>query len=183
MLCIPTDRRLPKLRLRSRQLHRLLGQVGGGGARPGTGACLTLPPTSPFRLLASRPNQLPLNCCAAPGAAPGRLGPGQPLPARPPGAGAGAHQLPQVTRELIPLLQAVGGVQEVQGGWWDDLARPQMAGSRIGCRFCAPRVAFPSRLAYPCLSPARRSETDGVLVSSGVHWQPFRCGMCVHATV
>ena len=28
VLCIPTDRRLPKLRLRSRQLHRLLGQVG-----------------------------------------------------------------------------------------------------------------------------------------------------------
>lgn len=26
MLCIPTDRRLPKIRLRSRQLHRLLGQ-------------------------------------------------------------------------------------------------------------------------------------------------------------
>lgn len=30
VLCIPTDRRLPKLRLRSRQLHRLLGQVGVG---------------------------------------------------------------------------------------------------------------------------------------------------------
>lgn len=28
VLCIPTDRRLPKIRLRSRQLHRLLGQVG-----------------------------------------------------------------------------------------------------------------------------------------------------------
>ena len=27
VLCIPTDRRLPKIRLRSRQLHRLLGQV------------------------------------------------------------------------------------------------------------------------------------------------------------
>ena len=26
-MCIPTDRRLPKIRLRSRQLHHLLGQV------------------------------------------------------------------------------------------------------------------------------------------------------------
>lgn len=34
--------------------------------------------------------------CAAPGAAAGRVGPGQPLPTRPPGAGAGTHQLPQV---------------------------------------------------------------------------------------
>jgi hypothetical protein len=30
VLCIPTDRRLPKIRLRSRQLHRLLGQVRRG---------------------------------------------------------------------------------------------------------------------------------------------------------
>jgi hypothetical protein len=28
-LCIPLDGRLPKVRLRSRQLHRLLGQVRG----------------------------------------------------------------------------------------------------------------------------------------------------------
>ena len=33
VLCIPTDRRLPKIRLRSRQLHRLLGQVRWGASQ------------------------------------------------------------------------------------------------------------------------------------------------------
>lgn len=35
VLCIPTDRRLPKIRLRSRQLHRLLGQVRQGATSLG----------------------------------------------------------------------------------------------------------------------------------------------------
>lgn len=188
MLCIPTDRRLPKIRLRSRQLHRLLGQVRRSPTRLPTvlvHSCLPgsllrrgppkCTPTSPARPPAANLLSRRLPACllcrrAAPGAAAGWLGPGQPLPARPPGAQPGPHQLPQVSRPLEAQLPAAAPD-------WGLLAATTACTSCVRCSpissgsgWLVDGAHFHTALgAAPC-----RSETDGVLVSSGVHWQPFR---------
>lgn len=66
VLCVPIDRRLPKIRLRSRQLHRLLGQVRTPACRlcaPSLCSLTTHPyvcPSSPAQTLCPQcPHLLP----------------------------------------------------------------------------------------------------------------------------